>query len=57
MELVHSNHLQGKDEEGYAKLVFLCMVCSIIVGAPAASAWVKVFGSKPLGVEDEQLLS
>jgi Kef-type K+ transport system membrane component KefB len=50
MEMVHRHHLENQVEQEYAKLVFLCMVCSIVVGVPTASSWVSMFGKVPLGI-------
>lgn len=41
----------GSLEREYAGIVFLCMVCSIVVGVPSASWWVSMFGRVPLGIE------
>lgn len=53
LEMVHRH---GLDEQGpeakYAKIVFLCMVSSIVLGVPSASTWVKLHGKVPLGLRE-----
>ncbi|KAJ3274579.1 hypothetical protein HDV01_002464 [Terramyces sp. JEL0728] len=49
LEKVHEHHLEGKPEEKYAQIVFLCLVCAIIIGVPFASIWVGLFGKVQIG--------
>ncbi|KAJ3315303.1 Sodium/hydrogen exchanger 9B2 [Boothiomyces sp. JEL0838] len=49
LEKVHEHHLHGKPEQQYAQIVFLCLVCSIIIGVPFASIWVGIFGKDQIG--------
>ncbi|KAJ3000682.1 Na(+)/H(+) antiporter [Globomyces sp. JEL0801] len=51
LEMVHKYKLEGTEEEEYAKIVFLCMVSAIVIGAPSASNWVLIYGKNPLGEE------
>ncbi len=51
IEMVYDLKLDDQVEHQYAKLVFLCMVCAIVVGVPVASSWVAYFGKVPLGVQ------
>lgn len=50
LEMVHQEGLQGQPEDDYAKIVFLCMVCAIMIGVPSASSWVTIFAKVPLGL-------
>jgi hypothetical protein len=36
LEIVHARNLVGKEEENYAKLVFMCMLSAILIGCPTA---------------------
>ncbi|KAJ3112034.1 Sodium/hydrogen exchanger 9B2 [Phlyctochytrium bullatum] len=46
MELVHRNNLQGTIDDARSRIVFACMVASILLGAPFAASWVSVFGGR-----------
>ncbi|KAI8852969.1 hypothetical protein BC829DRAFT_383428 [Chytridium lagenaria] len=46
MEAVHRYNLQGTKDDARSRIVFACMVCAILLGAPFAASWVSVFGSR-----------
>jgi hypothetical protein len=54
LEMVHQLHLSDGPEHEYAKIVFLCMVCSIVLGIFTASTWVGIYGKVPIGLGPEE---
>jgi hypothetical protein len=44
LELVHKYKLEKEMEMEYAKILFVCLVVAICLGAPAAETWVSKFG-------------
>jgi hypothetical protein len=48
--MVHLRGWSGRDEELWAKIVFMCMVAAILIGGPLAGLWVSRFGKKAVGL-------